>query len=199
MRMIALWMAFAALALLQGCAFTNATLPVAHDAALNTQGPITEVGPLQFTPPDLVDGRMDKARIGWKQNGYGANTADIYTSEPVDVIVENALTDALADNKHGIAADGRVRITGTIDRFWFETDQNFWSVNFIGDVQCTLDFVDTRTSKSIYSSSYSGNYNHKSGGGLEKTWTMVMGKAIDNLIEDIVLDSDLAEALKGLQ
>jgi hypothetical protein len=33
-------------------------------------------------------------------------------------------------------------------------------------------------------------------GGLEKTWTEVMAKALDKLIEDITLDEDMADALK---
>jgi uncharacterized lipoprotein YajG len=199
MRTITLWTAIAAVSLLQGCAFTNATLKVTHDANANTQGPISDAGAVKFTPPQIADGRMDKARIGWKKNGYGMNTADIYTAEPVEKIVEKALADAVVDNKHAVGDDGRVRIAGTVDRFWFETDVNFWTVKFIGDVQCTLDFIDTQTNKSIYKSSYSGNHSHETGGGLEKTWTMVMGKALDKMIEDVVLDDDLAQALKGLK
>jgi hypothetical protein len=34
-------------------------------------------------------------------------------------------------------------------------------------------------------------------GGLDKTWSEVMGKALDKLIEDVVLDEDLADAVKA--
>ena len=86
---------------------------------------------------------------------------------------------------------------GTVDRFWFDVDVNFWTVKFIGDVQCTLDFVDARTQQSIYKSKYAGSYTEEKAGGLEKTWTVVMNRAIDKLIEDIVLDEALASALAG--
>lgn len=185
----------AAILMIQACAFTDATLKVEHDDAVNITGPISTAGGIAFSAPQLEDARLDKARIGWKKNGYGMNTADITSEQTVDVIVENAIKDAINDNGHSVVEDGQIRITGTVDRFWFETDVNFWSIEFIGDVQCTLDFIDSRTSTSIYSSNYSGTYKEKTGAGYVKTWTEVMSKAIDKLIEDIVFDEDLTDAL----
>ena len=190
-------MVMVAVLLAQACALTDATLKVEHDTAVDITGPISEAGAIAFSAPQLEDARLDKARIGWKKNGYGMNMADITSEQPVDVIVENAIIDAIEDNGHSVVEDGQVRITGTVDRFWFDTDINFWSVEFIGDVQCTLDFIDSATNKSIYQSSYSGNYKEKTGAGYVKTWTEVMSKAIDKLIEDIVFDEDLKDALAG--
>lgn len=181
--------------LTQACAFTDATLQVEHDDEVDITGPISEAGSIVFSAPQLEDARLDKARIGWKKNGYGMNTADITTEQPVDVIVENAITDAIKDNGHTVAEDNQVRISGTVDRFWFDTDINFWSVEFIGDVQCTLELYDSETNASIYSASYSGTYKEKTAAGYVKTWTEVMGKAIDKLIEDIVFDEDLTDAM----
>ena len=190
-------LAMTAILLIQACAFTDATLKVEHDSAVDITGPISEVGGIVFTAPQLEDARLDKARIGWKKNGYGMNTADITSEQPVDVIIENAIIDAIKDNGHSMAENGRVGITGTVNRFWFDTDMNFWTIEFIGDVQCTLDFIDSATNKSIYQSSYSGNYKEKTGAGYVKTWTEVMSKAVDKLIEDIVFDEDLKDALAG--
>ena len=181
--------------LVQACAFTDSTLKVAHDSEANITGPISEAEGLNFLSPQLEDARLDKARIGWKKNGYGMNTADITSEQPVDVIVEKAIMDAINDNGHSMAEDNQVRITGTVDRFWFETDINFWSVEFIGDIQCALEFFDSETNASIYSSTYSGTYKEKTAAGYVKTWTEVMSKAIDKLIEDIVFDEDLKDAL----
>lgn len=187
----------AMLFLLQSCAFTDATLQVEHDDEVNITGPISEARGIVFSAPRLEDARLDKARIGWKKNGYGMNTADINTEQPVEIIVENAIIDAIKDNGHSVADDNQIRITGTVDRFWFETDVNFWSIEFIGDIQCKLEFFDSETNLSIYSSSYSGTYKEKTAAGYVKTWTEVMGKAIDKLIEDIVFDEDLKDALTG--
>jgi uncharacterized lipoprotein YajG len=182
---------------IQACAFTDATLNVEHDPNANIKGPISEAPSISFSSPQLEDARLDKARIGWKKNGFGANTADITSEQPVEVIIENAIIDAIKDNGHTLAENGRVAIKGSVDRFWFETDVNFWTVEFIGDVQCSLEFIDSASNTSLYKSSYSGTYKEKTGGGLEKTWTEVMSKAVDNLIEDIVFDEDLTAALES--
>jgi hypothetical protein len=92
--------------------------------------------------------------------------------------------------------DGAIQIVGTVDRFWFDMDVNFWTIKFIGEVACTLDFIDPQTKQSIYKSKYAGSYNEDKAGGLEKTWTEVMGKALDKLIEDIILDEALADAVR---
>jgi len=189
----------AAILSLQACAFTDATLKVEHDSGVNITGPVSEAGSIAFSAPQLKDARLDKTRIGWKKNGFGQNTADITSEEPVNAIVENAIIDAIRDNGHTVADKGQINITGTVDRFWFDTDINFWSVEFIGDVQCTLDFIDAATDKSIYQSSYSGNYKEKTAAGYTQTWTEVMNKAVDKLIEDIVFDEDLKDALAGFK
>jgi hypothetical protein len=74
---------------------------------------------------------------------------------------------------------------------------NFWKVTFIGEVACTLDFIDAQTKQSIYKSKYAGSYNVDKAGGLDKTWTEVMAKALDKLIEDVTLDEDMADALRA--
>lgn len=184
--------------LVQACAFTDAQLNVSHNADANFRGPMSVVEPLAFSQVPLVDNRRDKARIGWKKNGYGQQTADITTVLPNEVILGNAIQAGLSQNGHSLGDDGRVAISGTFNTFWFEADMNFWTVEFIGNVQCDLVFLDTRTNAVIYESSYSGNYSEKKGGGLNKTWEKVMNKAVDRLVEDIVFDEDLVEALEKL-
>jgi uncharacterized lipoprotein YajG len=184
----------AAVLVMQGCAFTKATLDVKPTAA-QVAGPLGDVQSIAFQKPQLLDSRLDKARIGWKKNGFGQNTADIVTKQPVEQIVESAVAKALTDTRHSVGDTGAVEVVGTIDRFWFDVDTNFWTVKFIGDVQCTVDFVDSQTKQSIYKSKYSGNYADEKAGGLEKTWTEVMSKALDKLIEAIVLDEELVAAL----
>jgi uncharacterized lipoprotein YajG len=182
---------------LQGCAFTKSTLEVSATPELKIAGPLGDVTPVRFSSPQLEDTRQDRERIGWKKNGYGANTADITTTEPVDQIVEKSVAKALSDARHSVADAGDIQVTGQVERFWFETDTNFWTVTFIGEVRCTLNFIDARTQQSIYKSTYSGSHSESKAGGLDKTWAAVMGKAIDKLIEDIILDEELATALKN--
>ncbi|MBL8270880.1 YajG family lipoprotein [Steroidobacter sp.] len=183
-----------AVLVMQGCAFTKATLDVKHTNA-QIAGPLGDVMPIAFQTPQLLDSRADTARIGWKKNGFGQNTADVVTKQPVEQLVEAAVAKALTDTKHSVGDSGDVQVVGTIDRFWFEIDPNFWTVKFIGDVQCTVDFIDRQTKQSIYKSKYAGSYAQEKAGGLEKTWAEIMSKALDKLIESIVLDEELVAAL----
>jgi uncharacterized lipoprotein YajG len=191
------FVASAAVVLVQGCAFNDAALDIHANSDVRVAGPLGEVKSMQFRAPQLEDSRLDRARIGWKKNGYGQNTADITTTVPVDQIVEGAVAKALTDTNHRVGAQGEVLVIGSVDRLWFDVDVNFWTVKFLGDVQATLDFVDAATNKSIYKSKYTGSHTESKGGGLEKTWTLVMNKALDKLVESIVLDDELAAALKG--
>ena len=183
---------------IQACAFTDATLDVSHDPEASFKGPLEQLETLTFNIPELEDKRIDKDRIGWKKNGYGMNTADIMTSEPVIDIVAKAITAGLTDNGHEQSKNARIAISGTLNRFWFETDMNFWTIEFIGDVQCSLNFIDTQTNTTFYSSDYAGNYSEKKAGGLNKTWQRIMGKAVDKVVEDIIFDEDLIEAIESL-
>jgi hypothetical protein len=188
-----------AVILLQGCAFTKATLDIAATPGVKVAGPISDIPSLQLVAPALDDKRIDRARIGWKRNGYGQNTADITSLKPVDEIIENAVSKAFTDNNHKIDSTGPIRIIGSVERFWFETDVNFWTVGFIGDVRCNLEFVDSRTSQTIYKGEYAGTHSETKAGGLEKTWTLVMNQAVDKMIESIVLDEKLADALRAVR
>ena len=190
-------LAVVAIVLLQGCAFTKATLDVHASPDVKVAGPLGDVGSIQLGTPQLEDARLDNARIGWKKNGLGQNSADITTAEPVDRIVGNAVAKAFTDTRHTVGDGGRIQVLGTVDRFWFDTDQNLWTVKFIGDVQCSLEFIDAQTKQPIYKSKYAGSYSEEKAGGLNKTWAMIMGKALDKLTEDIVLDEKLAAALSG--
>lgn len=185
--------------LVQACAFTDAALDVNHNSDANFRGPLSEVEATSFTRPALEDQRDDKVRIGWKKNGYGANTADITTTKPVEDILSEAIISGLKQNGHEADVNGRVQVTGTVDRFWFDTDTNFWTVEFIGDIQCTLVFIDATTGEAFYQSSYSGTYSEKRGGGLTATWTEIMNKSVNKVVEDVVFDQDLVDALMELE
>jgi uncharacterized lipoprotein YajG len=182
---------------LAGCAFTPATLDLGVSSEVHVAGPLGDVSPLRFSPPQLEDARLDRTRIGHKKNGYGENTADISSAQPVAQVVETAVAKALVDGRHSVVTDGDIRVSGTVNRFWFEFDSNFWSVGFIGDVRCSLEFIDASTGRLIHKADYSGSYAmQKATGGLEKTWTVVLNKALERLVEAIVLDDELAAALK---
>jgi uncharacterized lipoprotein YajG len=184
-----------AVVLIQGCAFTTARLNVAARPNADFKGPLSQVAATKFDVQALTDARADKARIGWKKNGYGSNTADILSTRPVPELVVEAIRAGLQQNGHTVAAPGDITITGSVTRFWFEVKPNFWTIEFTGNVECDLQFTKAGTTQEVYKSRYSGTYTKKTGGGLEATWTEVMDASLEKLVEDIVFDANLIEAL----
>jgi hypothetical protein len=183
--------------LIQGCAFTTARLNVAVRPNTDFKGPISQVAPTKFDVQALADERSDKARIGWKKNGYGSNTADILSTRPVPDLVAEAIRTGLIQNGHTISLPADIVVSGSVTRFWFEVKPNFWTIEFTGNVECDLRFVKAGTTQEVYKSRYSGTYTRKTGGGLEATWTEVMDASLEKLVEDIVFDANLIEALNS--
>lgn len=181
--------------LIQGCAFTTARLDVAARPNTNFKGPLSQLATTKFDIQPLTDERSDKARIGWKKNGYGKNTADILSTRPVTEIVAAGIRAGLQQNGHTVALPADIAISGSVTRFWFEVKPNFFTIEFTGNVECDLQFVKAGTTQEVYKSRYSGTYTKKTGGGLEATWTEVMDASVEKLVEDIVFDANLIEAL----
>ena len=182
-----------AVVLIQGCAFTTARLNIAVRPNTDFKGPLSQVAPTKFDVQTLADARTDKERIGWKKNTYGMNTADILSTRPVTDLVSEGIRAGLKQNGHASAMPGDIVVSGSVTRFWFEVKPNFWTIEFTGNVECDLRFV--RAGQEVYKSRYSGTYTKKTGGGLEATWTEVMDASVEKLVEDIVFDANLIEAL----
>ena len=175
---------------LSACAFTDAQINVQHGPEADYTGPIQDLESKVFSLSALTDNRQDKERIGWKKNGYGKNTANITTANSIEEIIANGITEGLIQNGHTISKNGNVTIEGSVDKFWLEFDANFWTIEFIGETQCSLIFINTLTKEKIYQSTYSGTYSEKKAGGLTGTWEEIMSKAVDKLVEDIMFDEN---------
>ena len=65
----------------------------------------------------------------------------------------------------------------------------------MGTVESRIEFIDAAAESPIYSNEYRGYYEKETGGGLEKTWTEVMELALENMIDSVVKDPELAKAL----
>lgn len=180
---------------LTGCALTDAQLDVSHDPAAAQEGPIAEVESIIFVPGEIADLREDTERIGYKKNGFGMNTADITTDKPVGEIVRDAIVHAIETNGHAVGDTG-IGISGSVSNFWVDLDQNFWSVEVIGNIATSLTFTDTESGDVLYSRDYKGSYSDKVQVVTNSTYDDAISGAVANLIDEIVFDEDLAEALR---
>ena len=184
---------FLILILSQGCAFTDAHLSIALPEDAAPTGPLSELSHKEFNVMRMLDTRPDKTRIGHKRNGFGQETADILSDEPVEVVVRRAVEETLSKNGHRISDRG-IRVLGEINIFWFETDVNFWDVEFMGQIECELVFSTEHGE--LYRNNYVGSYNHRASAAFsDAPIRTAMNGALASLAEDIAYDADLATAL----
>jgi hypothetical protein len=181
-----------------GCAFTDATLMVGFSKSNATLGPISKTNPGEISVGEFTDEREDKGRIGHKRNGYGQVTADIFTARSVEDIVEEGIVKALEHNNQIVLPTGNIEVRGEVTQFWFESDVNFWTIRFMGSVNCDISFVDKTTGEIIHSKSYLGHYEKETGGGWTETWTEVMNFALSNMVDSMVKDPKLASAFRAI-
>jgi uncharacterized lipoprotein YajG len=179
---------------LQGCALTDATLDVGADATAVNQGPLSEAGALSFVVNEFEDAREDKERVGYKKNGFGQNMGDITTAQPVATIVSDAISAAALANGHRLGESG-IAVDGVVSEFWVETDINFSNIEMICSIAADMKFTDSETNNLIYSGNYAASYSDKKQMGTEKNFAEIIDGAIQALIDEVVFDEELTEAL----
>jgi ABC-type uncharacterized transport system auxiliary subunit len=186
----------AAAAALSACAYGDAKLALAYDGSTAKAGVLSEAPATTIYLADVEDRRVEKQRIGYKRNGFGAKTADIVSERPVPEIVEEALASALQKNGHILGGpEERFAIKPALTNFWFDYKTGFVTVEFYGQVQTELSVVDQSTGTAIYSEVFDGYYSEKTGGGLKKTWQRIMNAALADLVSKINLSEGLKDAL----
>lgn len=181
---------------LQGCALTDAELDISHDPNVVNEGPISEAESRVVMVTGLEDAREDKARIGYKKNGFGQNTADITTLEPVTDIIQQAFDHAIVSNGHTIGPDG-ILVSGKVNQFWMDVDINFSHIEIICNIETDLLFKDATLDAVFYTNTYRGSYREKKQMGTESNYESVIEGALQALIDEITFDEGLAEALTG--
>ena len=185
----------AAAAVIQGCALTDASLSARAEQENLFAGPLSESTVQVFTVGELTDARADKDRVGYKKNGFGANMADIRMDKDVTDIVSMTLTDAVIANGHTLGDDG-LMIRGRVNQFWVETDMNFWTIELLCNIETDLTFVNAATGDELYTATYRGGYSKHFQTALEGNYEKVVVGALESLVEDIVFDEDLLDALQ---
>lgn len=180
-----------------GCAFTQANLNVKYDSQNARSGPLSSIKPVVVDIQDFTDTRAEKYKIGHKRNGFGQQTADIVTEKPVPAIVKEAIAAEFSKNGHLVVdKDNTFAISGEITSFWFDTQANFWTIEFMGTVGIDLSVKAKGTGAVLYKQSYQGHYNEKSMGGLDGTWERVMNMALERMVRDVSTDNKLIAVLK---
>ncbi len=194
--MIRLMLAAVAAMTLSACAYGDAKLNLGYDATAAKTGVLSEAPPTTIYLANVEDRRVEKERIGYKRNGFGAKTADIVSERPVPEIVKEALATALQKNNHVIGGpQERIGLKPALTNFWFDYKTGFVSVEFYCQVQAELSVIDQSTGATVYSEIFDGYYSEKTGGGLKKTWQRIMNEALADLVTKVNLSTGIKDAL----
>ncbi len=180
--------------LLQGCALTDAELDVGPEMEAIDQGPLSEPESRVFMVNAFEDAREDTERVGYKKNGFGQDMGDIDTDEPVTIIIADAIKNAAIANGH-TEGEGGLAIDGIVNRFWIETDINFTNIEIACNIEADVSFTDTTTDTLIYTATYVGSYSDKKQMATEGNYAEIIDGALQALLDEIVYDEELAEAL----
>ncbi|MDE0364624.1 MAG: YajG family lipoprotein [Gammaproteobacteria bacterium] len=173
--------------------FNDVHIPMTIPQDETLTGYLSDVASRDFTAVKIIDAREDRTRIGFRRNGFGQETADILSDEPVEIVVQRAVETMLANNGHKLADSG-IQVTGAISAFWIEQDWNYYDTEFIARIECELVFSIQHDE--LYRNAYSGSYNHRSFHAVSaKPWRIAMNGALTSLAEDIAYDTGLATAL----
>ena len=183
---------------MSGCAFTDAKLDIQYDGTLAKAGPLSELRPMKIQVEPLKDHRPFLDRIGDKRNGYGMDCADIVTLTPVPDIMRDGLIAVFEKNGHTITDQNpELVISGSIEHFWFDSQMNFWTVEFMGTADLNLELKDPVTQSVFFEKQYSGHANQKLFSGYHKEVQNVMEESLKILMDRISMDSQLVEALNS--
>lgn len=183
-----------------GCAFTDAKLDVQYDKGLAKEGPLSSVTALRVKVDQLQDERPFLDKIGDKKNTYGMDCADIVTTTPIPDMIRNAIVVMLEKNGHIVTdQEADIIVSGVIERFWFESQMNFWTIEFMGTADIELEFRSNLIQGSLLKKRYSGHHNEELFSGYHKEMQMVMNKTLQDLIDHISMDSELVEILQSFR
>jgi uncharacterized lipoprotein YajG len=196
MKSILMTLTLLVLMLLSGCVFSDAKLDVAYNESLATAGPLSAIDPVRIQIKSFQDERPFVDRIGEKRNAYGMDCADVVTTSPVPDVIRGGLVAVLQKNGHIITDEGAdVIVTGVIKTFWFEIQMGFWTAEFMGTADVTLEFHDALSNTALLSRTYSGHHNEEYYSGYHKEMQFVMNQTLKDLVNSIAMDPPLSEVL----
>lgn len=181
-----------------GCAFSDAKLDVKYKETFATPGPLASIEPVKIEVQKLQDNRPFLNKIGDKKNGFGRNCADIATTSPVSDIIRDGIVVMLKKNGHMVTDDKvDIIVSGVVERFWFESQMNLLTIEFMGTADLNLEFKDALTGKILLSKRYSGYHNEELLSGYHKEMQSAMNNTLKNLIDDISMDPQLVDVMRS--
>lgn len=187
-----------ALALLGGCAFTDATINVRYPETAPSRAALGAVPPRRIEIGPVQDKRPETDKIGYKRNGFNQKTAKISTEKPVPEIVREALAAELTKNGHTVGgADAELVLSADVTEFWLDIGVGVFTIDFVGATGVEVRLRDKKSDAEVTTRRYRGYQKETAMGGLEGTWEQVMNAALEHMMREVGTDVGLAQALRA--
>lgn len=168
-----------------------------YAAGLAKQNALSEVQPVvRFARGQFADKRADISKLAtFKQ---GMHTFNVFAGRPVEDAVFEGLTKLVAACGHEWVEPASAGVRVDLQILSASTGRNagFVSVGASSAIQIKLDFIDAKTSQSLYSEVYNGKDERER--AMIGTMSMVeesMDAAIVDCVNAVGKDQDLAKAL----
>lgn len=161
-------------------------------------GPIKNSRPERIAAGDMEERVKDNILIGYKRNAYGQELGNIITDKPVTAIFEEALATLLTTNGHTVGDESDDLVLSVdLKDMWFDYKTGFTSVEFFADVEAEIMLSDRRTGEVLFTETFAGRSVSKQGGGFSGTWQKITQDALADVMKQISISEDLADAIEG--
>jgi hypothetical protein len=170
-------------------------------AGVSKQTALSQVQPgIKFALGKVADKRADISKLStFKQ---GAHTFNVFGARPIEEVVAEGLGKLFTFSGHEWVDASAAEVRVDLQILSVSTGRNagFVTVGASSGIQIKLDFVDMKTSQTLFSEIYNGKDERER--AMVGTMSMVeesMNAAIVNCINAVGKDSDFAKALKKLR
>jgi uncharacterized lipoprotein YajG len=190
---------------LTGCALTPATEMIHYQA----QADVAHLAGAEKVIVNVVasDSRTDKV-IGNKVNGFGMKMAGISSSEPVEVIIDNAIEQELKNRGFHISKDADLKIVADVTKFYSKANVGIPILTYGDHANVEMSVSVTRNNLIVYKKIIQGSagFNHRLALGVDSCQGTVFGtgssddrcnleRALADIMNNLFNDKDFIAAL----
>ncbi|HXE42185.1 MAG TPA: YajG family lipoprotein [Candidatus Baltobacteraceae bacterium] len=184
------------IALLSGCALTEAKIPLAYQP--QKSGHLTGAENVKVTV-DLIDQRDSKDAVGHKVNTYGMEMAAIVATNDVAEVVKHAIEIELVNRGFNLTTNDAIHVEITLHKFKNEFKTGFWAGDAVAEI--TINILIRNTDGHIaFAKLFSGqgkvpNIQLASG----ENARVALDNALENVMAQLFEDTSFTDTLVNLK
>ncbi len=189
------------LAILQGCALTDAHIDLTYLPAAGAKSPLGTISSLQVAL-QVEDQRPADERqwVGNKRNGYGMVTAWVKSNKEVISVIYDALKNELVSNGHRVVdvkgAPSDIGVIVGLKRYWSDISIRFWDVEVTGTLNADVNIRDPRKNATFLSRPVQSAFREGHAIATDGAFETVLNGALSEFIRSFARDPAILKALR---